>query len=388
MVSLSLSHHNGRESFSFSTIPGPDLAARPERRRRPCGGRRRRGRVNHGASAGQPTDAAPSYAAVARSPPSPLVSHTAKRPGRLHAAAELDRPARPTMDAAAAAVEAATAAVDAAAANTADDNAAPDVFPTAGAPLHTVAAIDVVPTTFAAAVSLAEEPAAANILHRDGIINAAADVHPRRRRCNPPPLLMQLRGRNQSFRSSSPNIISSPTPSTPPSPLPQLDGCVTSPLNPNVNPLPPSATHKSTQTNPSPTPPPTLINTSTQTISSPATVDVCTSPTIPNPPDPTPNPTSAFSSKLTYNSISPIHTRSCYRCEKKLRDRENLKDRMCISCFKKLDGSNFHQQFCAAKLTTSTEYFSIFLCTHCYNNKEYCRSIYHYQNNDQSLWLK
>merc|ERR1711860_485560 len=33
---------------------------------------------------------------------------------------------------------------------------------------------------------LAEEPAAANILHRDGIINAAADVHPRRRRCNPP----------------------------------------------------------------------------------------------------------------------------------------------------------------------------------------------------------
>ena len=282
-VSLSLSHHNGRESFSFTSIPGPDVAGRPEPRRRSRGGRRRRGRENHGACAGQPTDAAPSYAAVARSPPSPLVSHTAKRPGRLHAAAELDRPARPTMDAAAAAVEAATAAVDAAAANTADDNAAPDVFPTAGAPLHTVAAIDVVPTTFAAAVSLAEEPAAANILHRDGIINAAADVHPRRRRCNPPPLLMQLRGRNQSLRSSSPNIISSPTPSTPPSPLPQLDGCVTSPLNPNVNPLPPSATHKSTQTNPSPTPPPTLINTSTQTIPSPATVDVCTSPTIPNP---------------------------------------------------------------------------------------------------------
>merc|ERR1711911_454305 len=43
-VSLSLSHHNGRESFSFTTIPGPDLAGRPERRRRPRGGRRRRGR--------------------------------------------------------------------------------------------------------------------------------------------------------------------------------------------------------------------------------------------------------------------------------------------------------------------------------------------------------
>ena len=152
-----------------------------------------------------------------------------------------------------------------------------------------------------------------------------------------------------SFSSPSPSpiIFSTPSPSTTPlSPLQQLDG-LTSP-DPN-----PSA-------------------------SSPAIT----------PPDPTPNPTSAFSSKLTYNSISPIHTRSCTRCEKKVRDRENLKDRNCISCFKKLDGSNFHQQFCAAKLTTSTEYFSIFLCTHCYNNKEYCRSIYHYQNNDQSLWLK
>ena len=270
-VSLSLSHHNGRESFSFTSIPGPDVAGRPEPRRRPRGGRRRRGRENHGACAGQPTNAAPSYAAVTRSPPSPLVSHTAKRPRRLHAAAELDRPARPTMDA-----NAAVDAANAAAANTADDNAGPDVFPTAGAPLHTAAAIDVVPTASAAAVSLAEEPPAANILHRDGIVNAAADVHPRRRRCNPPPLLMQLRGRNQSFRSSSPNIISSPTPSTPPSPLLQLDGCVTSPLNPNVNPLPPSATHKSTQTNPSPSSPPTLINTSTQTQTnpSPATVDV------------------------------------------------------------------------------------------------------------------
>ena len=185
-VSLSLSHHNGRESFSFTSIPGPDVAGRPEPRRRPRGGRRRRGRENHGACAGQPTDAAPSYAAVARSPPSPLVSHTAKRPGRLHAAAELDRPARPTMDA-----NAAVDAANAAAANTADDNAGPDVFPTAGAPLHTAAAIDVVPTTFAAAVSLAEEPAAANILHRDGIVNAAADVHPRRRRCNPPPFSME-----------------------------------------------------------------------------------------------------------------------------------------------------------------------------------------------------
>ena len=68
----------------------------------PRGGRRRRGRGNHGASADHPADAAPSYAAVARSPPVPLVSSTAKRPRPLHAAAEFDRPARSTMDAAAA----------------------------------------------------------------------------------------------------------------------------------------------------------------------------------------------------------------------------------------------------------------------------------------------
>ena len=37
-VSLSLSHHNGRESFSFTTIPGPDLAGRAESRPPPPGG--------------------------------------------------------------------------------------------------------------------------------------------------------------------------------------------------------------------------------------------------------------------------------------------------------------------------------------------------------------
>ena len=97
--------------------------------------------VNHGASADQPTDAAPSYAAVARSPPSPLVSRNAKRPRRLHAAAELARLARPTMDANAA---------NAAAANIA---AATDVFPTADAPLPIAAALDVFPIASAAAVS-------------------------------------------------------------------------------------------------------------------------------------------------------------------------------------------------------------------------------------------
>ena len=34
-VSLSINNLNGQESFSLATIPGPDLAGRPERRRRP-----------------------------------------------------------------------------------------------------------------------------------------------------------------------------------------------------------------------------------------------------------------------------------------------------------------------------------------------------------------
>ena len=67
-----------------------------------------------------------------------------------------------------------------------------DVFPTTDAPLPTTAAIDVFPITSAAAVSQAEERAAANILQCDGVVNAAADTHSRRCRCNPPPFLMEL----------------------------------------------------------------------------------------------------------------------------------------------------------------------------------------------------
>ena len=77
------------------------------------------------------------------------------------------RPARPTTDAIAAA------------ANTTDTNPAINVFPnTADAPLPIAAAIDVFPISSAAAVSHAEEPAAANSLHGDGLVKAAADVHP------------------------------------------------------------------------------------------------------------------------------------------------------------------------------------------------------------------
>ena len=41
-ASLAINHLNGQASFSLATIPGPDLAGRPERLRRPRGGRRRR----------------------------------------------------------------------------------------------------------------------------------------------------------------------------------------------------------------------------------------------------------------------------------------------------------------------------------------------------------
>ena len=82
-VSLSINNLNGQESFSLATIPGPDLAGRPERHHRPRGGRRqRRHRQDQqecSAKAAQPAAVAPSYAAVVRSPPSPLQPSTAKR---------------------------------------------------------------------------------------------------------------------------------------------------------------------------------------------------------------------------------------------------------------------------------------------------------------------
>ena len=124
------------------------------------------------------------------------------------------------------------------------------------------------------------------------------------------------------------------------------------------------------------------------------------SPPTRTPPDQTPNPPSPFSSKLTYNSISPILTRSCTLCEEELRARENLTVRKCNSCYKEVDGSNFYQQFCAGKFETSTEYFSVFLCTDCYNisskvqqeSKQSCHDVQlskqqKYCRKNVSLWL-
>ena len=146
-----------------------------------------------------------------------------------------------------------------------------------------------------------------------------------------------------SFSSPSPSpiIFSTPSPSTTPlSPLQQLDGLT----SPDPNPYP----------NPS--------------ASSPAIT----------PPDPTPNPNSPFSSKLTYNSISPLHTRCCTSCEEVLRARENMTVRWCIYCSKEVDGSNLNQQFCAGKFEASTANFSVFLCSDCYSNKEFCLREYFY----------
>merc|ERR1711911_350756 len=190
-VSLSINNMNGQESLSLATIPGPDLAGRPECSRCPRGGRRQRRRRQDqqecSAKTAQPAAVAPSYAAVVRSPPSPLQPSTAKR--AKHSSSAVER---------AVATHTAAESANEAAEGTPCD-ATNTTFSTMDACTDVPAAVVSAPATAlagraAAAVSLAEEPAAANILHRDGIINAAADVHPRRRRCNPPPLLMQLRG--------------------------------------------------------------------------------------------------------------------------------------------------------------------------------------------------
>ena len=88
-VSLSLSHLNGRESFSF-TILGPDLAGQPEHCCHPHRGRRRRGHGYHGASAVHPANAGPSYAAVARSLLLPPVARTTKHVRWLNTAAAIE----------------------------------------------------------------------------------------------------------------------------------------------------------------------------------------------------------------------------------------------------------------------------------------------------------
>ena len=330
-VSLSINNMNGQESFSLATIPGPDLAGRPERRRRPRGGRRQRRRRQDqqecSARATQPAAVAPSYAAVVRSPPSPLQPSTAKR--AKHSSAAVER---------AVATYTAAESADEAAEGTPCD-ATNTTFSTMDACTAVPAAVVSAPAT-----ALAGRAAA-----------AAAVEHPR----PPPPFTMRLRRRAVSFSSPSPSpiIFSTPSPSTTPlSPLQQLDGLT----SPDPNPYP----------NPSASPP---------TIT---------------PPDQTPNPPSPFSSKLTYNSISPILSRSCTLCEETLRAQENLIVRRCNFCYEKIDGSNFYQQFCARKLPMNSAYFSVFLCTDCYNTsstistdqqelqQKYCHRIH---NNKLSL---
>ena len=303
-VSLSINNMNGQESFSLATIPGPDLAGRPERRRRPRGGRRQRRRRQDqqecSARTAQPAAVAPSYAAVVRSPPSPLQPSTAKR--AKHSSAAVER---------AVATHTAAESADEAVEGTPCD-ATNTTFSTMDACTDVPAAVVSAPAT-----ALAGRAAA-----------AAAVEHPR----PPPPFTMRLRRRAVSFSSPSPSpiIFSTPSPSTTPlSPLQQLDGLT----SPDPNPYP----------NPSASPP---------TIT---------------PPDQTPNPPSPFSSKLTYNSISPILSRSCTLCEEELRAKENLIIRRCNFCYEKIDGSNFYQQFCARKLPMNSAYFSVFLCTDCYN---------------------
>ena len=303
-VSLSINNMNGQESFSLATIPGPDLAGRPERRRRPRGGRRQRRRRQDqqecSAKTAQPAAVAPSYAAVVRSPPSPLQPSTAKR--AKHSSAAVER-----------AVATHTAAESA---DEAVEGTPCDATNTTFSTMDACTAVPAAAVISAPATAVAGRAAA-----------AAAVEHPR----PPPPFTMRLRRRAVSFSSPSPSpiIFSTPSPSTTPlSPLQQLDG-LTSP-DPN-----PSA-------------------------SSPAIT----------PPDPTPNPHSPFSSKLTYNSISPLHTRCCTFCEEVIRARENMTVRWCIYCSKEVDGSNLIQQFCDGH--------SALLCSDCYSNKGFCLREYFY----------
>ena len=178
-VSLSINNLNGQESFSLATIPGPDLAGRPDRCRRPRGGRRQRRRRQDqqecSAKAAQPAAVAPSYAAVVRSPPSPLQPSTAKR--AKHSSAAVER-AVATHTAAESADEAAEG-TPCAATNT--------TFSTMDACTAVPAAVISSPAT-----AVTGRPVA-----------AAAVEHPRPL----PPFTMELRRRAVSFSSSFPHHL-------------------------------------------------------------------------------------------------------------------------------------------------------------------------------------
>ena len=343
-VSLTVSICNGAETFVFKSVPSNCVADMGNHGRRKHGRGRGRGRrggraqraarsagaaqlaaaaPSHEASAGtlRSAPAAPSYAAVARSPPSLLQSRTAKRAKRPSGAL-----ARAAADALTpvAAVSSAESPVD-------------DIGTAPRAAASSVANVVVAMPAAVESASAGEAVTAADVISPPATavagraVAAAAVEHPRPL----PPFTMELRRRAVSFSSPSPSpiIFSTPSPSTTPlSPLQQLDGLT----SPDPNPYP----------NPS--------------ASSPAIT----------PPDPTPNPHSPFSSKLTYNSISPLHTRCCTSCEEVLRARENMTVRWCIYCSKEVDGSNLIQQFCAGH--------SVLLCSDCYSNKESCLREYFY----------
>ena len=357
-VSLTVSICNGAETFLFKSVPSNCVADMGNHGRRKHGRGRGRGRrggraqraarsagaaqlaaaaPSHEASAGSLglAPAAPSYAAVARSPPSLLQSRTVKRAKRPSGA--LARAAADALTPVAAVSSAESPVDDIGTAPRAAESSVANVVVAMPAAVESASAGEAV--TAADVVS----PPATAVAGR--AVAAAAVEHPRPL----PPFTMELRRRAVSFSSPSPSpiIFSTPSPSTTPlSPLQQLDGLT----SPDPNPYP----------NPS--------------ASSPAIT----------PPDPTPNPTSPFSSKLTYSySFSPLHTRSCTLCgEEELREREypsNPSDRKCSNCFKKVEGRNYHKQFLSGKFKASTVYFSdfsVFLCSDCYNDKEFCLGEY------------
>ena len=363
-VSLTVSICNGAETFVFKSVPSNCVADMGNHGRRKHGRGRGRGRrggraqraarsagaaqlaaapPSHETSAGTLglAPAAPSYAAVARSPPSLLQSRTVKRAKRPSGAL-----ARAAADAVTpvAAVSSAESPVDyIGTAPRAAASSVASVVVAMPAAVESASAADAGEAVTAADVASPPATAAAG-----RAVAAAAVEHPRPL----PPFTMELRRRAVSFSSPSPSpiIFSTPSPSTTPlSPLQQLDGLTSPDLNPYPNP----------------------------SASSPAIT----------PPDPTPNPTSPFSSKLTYSySFSPLHTRSCTLCgEEELRAREYPEyrsDRKCSNCFKevKANRNNFHkQQFLSGKFKASTVYFSdfsVFLCSDCYNDKEFCLGEY------------
>ena len=219
-VSLSVSVYNGSETFVFRSLP-PHGAASLQSRGRRRGGRGRGGRAQQatrGTCTAQPSAVRPSFADVARSPPSPLQPPTVKRARRPSKTAARAAAALTTAEFARSAASSENAATAAESAASDDDvETAPSDVPVAATAAESAASdddVETAPSDVPVAATAAESAASDEDVKTasSAVATAAARQH---KRHGPSPPTVEV----------SPSPTTNVTcPSAPFSPFVQVDG--------------------------------------------------------------------------------------------------------------------------------------------------------------------